>query len=122
MPDDYEALCVVFDRFLGPQTVSVKIESKLHGENPAYKSSISYVHLAQLTPAVRSNPWSISLTHLYLIRQRLDKRILNLSDLPSTLRVLHLTGTVVSNVTESSFYFRVSWVDTLRSWVCREFV
>ncbi|CAG7826544.1 unnamed protein product [Allacma fusca] len=105
-PDDYETLDLIFNSLLDRHTTSLRLASKCHGENSAFRSSIAPSHLAQICPSLRPNPSDINLTNLYLIRQRLDKSIFNLSSLPPSLRVLHLSGTIISNVTEQSGYFK----------------
>ena len=79
--------------------------------NKAYRSSICPSALMKLNP-IHLNPDAKirfqALTHLYIIRQQLDGRLIKIITMfPATLKVLNLSGTAVTHIKEESFWFKV---------------
>jgi len=110
-PDDnYGTMQILLKRFYSTRrTQSLRITSRSY-PNAAYRSSLSpslIVDTLRLSPTLKAQ--FNALTHLSLIRQRFDGRLIRtINVFPNTLKVLHLSGTELSHIRDESFWFKVS--------------
>jgi len=109
-PDDYESMSLVFNSCINPRTTVLSLSSPTY-PNRGSRASFSASSLLTITPCyayLHPERTPRALTHLHLVRQSLDGRLFKMITMfPETLKVLELTGTLLTHITEGDQWFKV---------------